>query len=247
MARLGMSARPKIMEPAGFASAARAELALAIAARDAHASALAGLEAAGPRLEDDLSRARTTLEQAKAALASAQATAASAAVRAAIAGDPGPRGAVTAARTALTAAEDDFEVCRAACDGHPKRWSDLCEQQQEISKRVEKAAARVLGEHPAIAGLIAQTEKMQREVAVNMVALHWMRSAGVIEVVTFEYAGPGISDQDKQLNAVIGRLYQQGRHWIEDKAAIPETPPMLLAALERLKADANAALPEVVL
>ncbi len=243
VARLGMSARPKIMEPAGFASSARAELALAIAARDAHASALAALDAAGTRLQDDANQAWNALGAAQKGLEAATASAAREAIAAAVAGAPGPRGAVTAARTALTVAEDEYSVARAAMSDQPERFSTMEDQARELVKRVDHAAARVLGEHPQAAELAAHTAKLQREVAVNMRALEWMRSTRVIETQTFEYLGPSIPERDRLVNGVIGKLHQHVRHWFND---IPEAPPMLLAALERLKADPNAALPDEV-
>ena len=244
MAGFRTSARPKLVELAGFASAARAELALAIAARDAHTSALAAMEAAGPHLQDDADRAWGVLEAAKATLAAAQATAAEDALAAAVAGGAGPRGGVTAARMALTAAEDDYDVCKKALADYPERYATLRDQEQDLAKRVQKAAARVLGEHPAVSGLAAHVAKLQRETAVAMQALSWMRGANVIETKTFEAVGPGVSDHDRQVNGAIELLYRQGRNWFPD---IPDAPPMLLAALERLKSDANATLPEVVL
>ena len=106
--------RARPVEPSGFDTAARADLALAIAARGAHAQASAVLDGAWGSLNATLAAARGELEAAQAELAVAQGKAAEDAVSAALGGIPSPAGDVPAARAKLQAAQDALSVAGVA-------------------------------------------------------------------------------------------------------------------------------------
>lgn len=243
--------RPRLVQPADFGTAARADLALAIAARDAFVTTMPDRFAADQILGDRVSLCRADLRAAEKALADTKQADAGTALSAALGEAGHPASGAAKARAAVQMANDALEMAEAALAALPARVDAADAEQARLEKRVEAAATAVLREHPAIAAMPARVAAMQREMVVLMTTLHWLRGAGVIATATYECFGPNISDQDRLLNTVIGNLSTQPRNWSLGEDNSQNVARLGSArweqALDDLKADPAASLPDVVL
>jgi hypothetical protein len=231
------SARPKLVEPSGFDSAARADLAIAIAARRAAAEALSRLEGANTGLWSAWSDATAAVQSAKDGVDQAAALATSYLIAKAV-GDAGAAPVtVKAARQALTDAEDALEAARNARDGLTQQVEDATRDLALARRRVSDAALQVLREAPGLDHLVAEVTRLQRELADKGAALAWLIGKG------------GVSVQDVQAKRSPAALAHD-RYWVPPsswKALLQGQPgpQPWMAALAALEQDATAPLPGV--
>jgi hypothetical protein len=236
------SARPRLVDPHGFAGPERAELAIAIAERDAVTRAQTGTIAAAERIDQAFSVARSAVVEAEEALAAAKA----ADVASQIDGTGGTASGVKTARLALHEAEDALDTAQSARDVLSTRMPAVEVDIGKAELRVEAAASAVLqAEAAGVAhALGAEMEGLQRQLSAASSLLQWFVKAGAIPLVT-EYGSQFAKPLDPATRAAQARSYVPAIYW-HDSNGQPFPAARCEAwdaALMALKADANAELP----
>ena len=211
-------------------SPARESLAQAIEVRRVAERAAAAAGAAQNRLnlvaaeaEGAVAAALDRVDQARAAE-----------VEHAIAGTPGkPAASVVRARAAVTAAQDAAEVAQAAMQAHPSRLNSALEAHAAACAAVQEAAATVLAEDGALAGIAGDAAALLDEIVRTGLALAWCMRAGI---------APGAEWPPQPEHDAIRRL----RDRVTSLAVLgagDAVTPRLEAALAALTEDPDAALP----
>jgi hypothetical protein len=181
---LGMkTARPKLVTaPAGggYGSAARAELALAIAERQAAEGAVANLASARERLSEALGAAFLKIERAKEGIEDAKTAASSHMLATAIGAAGDPPMSVSAARAALQAAEDEFTAAQAARGGLNKHEAEVIANVKRAEARVREAAMKVVSEAAPGDGLLEEVRDLQRRLINRGRLLTWLMKEGIL-------------------------------------------------------------------
>ena len=175
MAAFGRSARPKLIEPAGFASAARAELAVAIAKRTTAQAHLAQIEASASDFWSRRLKAERDVEAAQAAVDAAKTEEVTHLIN-------GTSGApdVSAARATLAAAQDRLDILRRAQDASPAQEAAAREAIAEAVSGIKKAVLPVLREHPSVSGILDRVESLEREYLASLGALNFLVNCNAV-------------------------------------------------------------------
>jgi hypothetical protein len=243
------SARPRLVE--GFESPARAELALRIAERDTLVSQVETLRANFDGFDKAVWRARELEESAEKAIAAAIEAGAQHAV--ALLHDPNTPAPMTAreARAALEAAQDTLAGARRARDLAQQKIAESSSQIEAKERKVFVAASAVLLEGLDVDAILEKVTALQKDL---------LRVGGVLQflvlhhIITDKHQSFSINktELDSRIFAVKDRLESPPTTWnsllseagvlcMSDMAALTWG-----AALEALKKDPNAPLPEKI-
>ncbi len=214
MASFGRSARPRLIEPAGYASAARAELAVCIAKRTTAQAHLAQIEDAD--ISGQRRKAQRDVEAAQTAL---DATAEGEAANVVIGKDAGQSG-VPAARAAVAAAQDRLNTLLRAEKLEPERKADAEQAISEAIATVKKAALIVLREHPFVSALLDRLERAEREYLGVLGAFNFL--ANVNALVNTTDWGTNLDDsQSKRIRVAGSRTNQTPASWMFENPPSP--------------------------
>ena len=248
MAAFRSSARPKLAE--GYASAARAELAITLAARDAHRTQLAALDAAASEIRwGTPNRAREALQTAQDRLGAAQRATVDRALALA-SGDAGDADSVPAARRAIEAAQDAVIAADLASEGYDARLESLEAEQRRLDDRAKDAKAAVLREHVDAAVMTARIKRLQEDLTLAAAEAEVLRSLGVCEGNAFMHSGtsPHNSAKANALNGALNLMGAPPREWYVFGKDIDElrrrAGAKWLAWSATLEADSNAPAPD---
>jgi hypothetical protein len=226
---------PKASRPAP--SPERAALAGAIAQRDAVASEVAAIRAA----VEAARAASHAAQQARAAAETGIATAKAAAGQHLTDAAMGTAGArppdIRAARAALLAADDDCEVTQIAVDALATRLAEAERAEPAARLKVESAALACVRASPEAARLLADTERLQRELFANAAALTHLHRIGGLDRA-MPGANPNATSTPADLAAA--RLASPVSTW--HALATESREPAWRAWLEALSTDADAML-----
>ena len=254
MASFGRSARPRLIEPQGYASAARAELAVAIAKRETAKAHLAQIETATSDLWGRRRKAQAEMEAAQTAVDAAKEAEAANVVDGTDAGQSG----LPAARAALAAAQDRLDLLVRAERLEPGKKEEAEKAIAEAIAAVKKAVLPVLREHPFVSGMLDRLEGLERE---------YLRLAGAFNCLVAQNAILNMNDwggklddwQSKRAREVSFRTFAAPQNWTF--ANPPEPGPYAdqtsvkaydllnasaapwVEAFRELQNDANAPLP----
>ena len=188
MALLRSSARPKLLQPTGFDSPARADLAIAIAARDALQADVDRLKAAEEPLEQAQRDAWRAITAAKEAVEAAQISATEYVLAKASGNASAAPMTTRQARDALADAEDADASVKAA---QAKRRAELDAAEMSLGfarEKVKKAVAAVMREHPDLPALVGRIDKLQRELLEAAATLALLIDNRAIEL-SEQYSG----------------------------------------------------------
>lgn len=237
------TARPRLVEPGAFASQERAELALAIAERNAAAEAQARLVGAQERVHEGVYAANRDVERLTAAADRAQADAVAHALARATgsAGEAPPT--VQEARAALSAAQDGLAIARGARDGLVAAIDEAARVLEQAMRRVEVAARAVVASEAcrAAQAAVAEVEQLQNALVMSGGRLLWLSRSGALPVI--ENHGPMFGQvRDDRTRAAISRLSSPPDQWRE-LLAQNDGAAAWIAAFEALLVDAATPLP----
>jgi hypothetical protein len=218
----------------------RQALASAIEARNARHQALAAMSAAVSAADKAWRRARDARAAAASAVERAKSDAADFGIATAQGDTCVAPLSIKAARTALVDAEDEEASARAALDALDSRakQSPLRDTTWLAEENVRKAAAAVLATAPGIAPLLAEVERLQRELADKGAALLFLASNHALDLADIDL---GFSGEPSPARVVVNRLQWPMATW-EGLTATSAEP--WKAALAALKNDATADLPQ---
>jgi predicted HAD superfamily Cof-like phosphohydrolase len=237
------SARPRL--PEAFDTPARAELALAIAARKALDEKISGFGAAENAYWSHLAAAQEAVEAATSALEQAKRDATDAMIASAV-GDPQKPGALTVreARAALQDAEDHLAVIRGTQDAITRQRNEATEAVQAAHKRVAQAARLVIREHPDLQAIASKTDAMIRDLARQFGLLNWAMDSHIFQDINHAgYVQEKTSDE-KAAQVSADRFKTPPMYWNDLRGIMNEFPPAWHMAFEALQRDANAPLPD---
>jgi len=241
------SARPKLVAPFGYDTPARADLALAIAERDAFEATAAENEAAAARLDLIVADAYREQSAAERALSDALDGARARTVRQMIAGEtlhPDPiiahsRETIRECQSALLAVRD----AKSEISAKRERGSVTRLVQGD---RVKAAAVAVLAESPVLPDLVARVLHFQTNLGPAARMLTWAVQTGALALHSASEVGHDTA-ADKALRQAITQL---GYHATAlGLPGDPGRPPAPLVgwqeAFAALQKDAHAPLPDV--
>ena len=174
------SARPKLVEPSGFDTPARADLALAIAARGAAHESLIRLQAAEFQFWTAYTEVSSVVTAAEEALQRAQEASAAYRVASAIGDAAAAPMTITAARAALVDAQDELATAGAAQNNLAGRIAAATTACAAADATVRAAAMAVLRESPAVSSLLDDVLRLQVEAIYKGRGLSWLISSGVL-------------------------------------------------------------------
>ena len=239
------SARPKLVEPTGFASPERAELALAIAARQAAADAVAKLTAAKSDLWSALTAAEEAASKAQIKLEEAKASAADNLIATIGSGANAAPTAIRDARNQVQDAEDQQAAVRAAIDAIKGKLAEAEAEQSASAKRVHLCAATVMQRSPEASAVLKQVTALQEQLLRSGSLFLWLASAGAF--CPRDPTGRDVPGHEGEFE-VRRRMWSPPNHWHggnPDVALGRLSPdaPQWEAAMRALETDANAPLP----
>ena len=253
MASFGRSARPKLIEPQGFASAARAELAVCIAKRTTAQAHLAQIETSTSDLWDRRRQAERDVEAAQTAVDNAKAEEATHVIN-------GTDGAskMPAARVALAAAQDRLDILRRAEGVKPAQKKAAEEAIAEAISAIKKAVLPVLREHPFVAGIVDRLETLEREYLASLGALNFLVRCNAVP--NMNDWGSNLSDWESKrareassrtdlppINWTFANPLEPGPYtsqtWVKAYDLLNAGAAPWAEALRSLQDDANAPLP----
>jgi hypothetical protein len=224
--------------PTPYSSPERAALAHAIAAAADAGARRVALERAAQAANSDALKAIQTVEAAEAALGEAQGNTAKHAVDKALGNAGAAPLTVREARAAVIEAQDHLEECRATraalkaeLYASANRWSALSVED------AAKAVLRAEMQQRAIA-LAAEVAQLQKDLVSKGSTLQWLSNKGVLP-----------NADEATIRNTVARLERPAAEWaigtVRYATSVWEPTGRLKweAAFERLKTDANAALP----
>ena len=255
------SARPKLVEPSGFESPARANLAIAIRSRDALRASAEQVRVARLNYESDkLQPLREAVERLNAALGAAKADV-TAGIVDGIAQDnaPPPKlDLIRQARLDLQVARDELAAAEDAYSGLEPRREQLEKEADAADREARRLAAAVLREHPAVATIVREHERHMREYLRTLGIIRWLASANAFGIRD-EHGYPLDFAGHNAVEMVVTRERQPPCEWSLGKMSLPggfdgitvrggaamqQASAPWEAAFRTLQSDANAPLPE---
>ena len=250
MALMGRaSARPKLVEPMGFDSPARAELALAIAERD-HLQKSADMTRGLDRLDWD-HPARQILSNAEAAeqAAAQRLEAARQALvdhhHAAMIGEPvGEAPSLWDAQEQLAEARETVAALRPVADGLIAASKAAYAKLAFCNGKIDHCRKAVVREGAAVYALrqSREVQDLQRELASKGALLRWLMSRGAVPVVTEPGHRFGNAADEATEQAVAHSSFNTD-YWGALVRANSRTTELWEAAFEALRTDPHAPLP----
>ena len=239
------SARPKVPDPAGSASPERAELALAIASRQAADDAVAKLKAATSELWSALTAAEEAAGKAQIKLEEVKAAAADSLIATIGSGTSAAPTAIRDARNQVQDAEDQQAAVMAAIAAIKGKLAEAEAEQAASAKRVHLCAATVMQRSPEAAAVLQQVTGLQEQLLRSGALFLWLASAGAF--CPRDPTGRDVPGHEGEFE-VRRRMWSPPNHWrggSPDVALGRLSPdaPHWEAAMRALETDANAPLP----
>ena len=240
----GISARPKLVEPSGFSTPERAELALAIAAKAAAIEAEANLRRAAGNLFSARTGAEVAVEKAKAVLDQARSAVANHIVSTASGGAAAAPVGMREARSALLEAEDHLAATRLAVSSLDGKVDLARGDVEAAAQRVEQAVRVVLSTSPTTKAVTATVMKLTDELLRHGSLLLWLVEQRIL--LPRDRYGCVIGE-DKATTEAARRMWSPPNHWPTTSPVqlqhISPDAPLWQAARIALLTDANAPLP----
>ncbi len=216
----------------------RAALAAAIEAAATRSSEIAALEKAVAAARVSYSDAQDRRRTAAAAIEPARAAATEHAIALALGTAGDAPISVRAATAALTEAEDAEAAAKAALDTLRERLAGKREFEYLVAEKLKLAAGAAL--RPGTAGLLADVQRLQRELFDKGSALQWLESVGALDLEP-----DAVTGASAPAALIVDRCRSPMTTWGElaNDPTIAGAAPWQ-AAFDRLLSDANAELPK---
>lgn len=236
-----VSARPKLVEPTGFDSPARADLALAIAARNATADSFADLQRAKERIEANAWPMKAAVRAAEEGIETAIQAASAYLIATAAGATPNPPQTIKAARMVLQDAEDGLAAATLAKGDVASRCGQAGVDLDRANRRVHAAAVAVIAQSGSVASFTADLQRLQRELIDVESVFLWMMRVEAMAVVKEHGNRYGLPLDKAALRAA--RLLDVAPTAWDDLVAAMPGERLWKAALAALELDAATPLP----